>query len=95
MTIQIPDLINGLFEVFGGLAILGHCWQLLKDKQVKGVNWLSCLFFTTWGFWNLFFYPHLNQWLSFFGGILIVLGNILWLGLIIRYKRLEKYEKIN
>lgn len=90
MSIQIPDLINGLFEVFGGAAVLGHCWQLLKDKQVKGVNMLSCFFFTAWGYWNLFYYPHLNQWLSFAGGILIVLGNTLWLGLIIKYKRLEK-----
>src|SRR6185436_15953847 len=24
------------------------------------------------GFWNLFYYPHLDQWLSFAGGVLIV-----------------------
>jgi uncharacterized membrane protein YfcA len=89
----VPDLINGLFEVGGGVAILCHCLTLLKDRLVKGVNWASVLFFTIWGYWNLFYYPHLNQWMSFTGGILIVSGNTWWIYLILKFKRLEQKTK--
>lgn len=85
-----PDLVNGLFETFGGAAILGHCWRLWKDKQVRGVSWLATVFFASWGYWNLFYYPHLGQWLSFCGGLLIVLANTLWIGMMIYYIELER-----
>jgi predicted membrane channel-forming protein YqfA (hemolysin III family) len=87
------DLINGLFEVGGGVAILGHCFTLMKDKIVKGVNWASVLFFTIWGIWNIYYYPHLNQWYSFLGGLLIAAGNAWWITLIVKYKLAEKRNK--
>ena len=80
------DLVNGLFEVLSGFMILNHCRCLLKDKQVKGVSILSTVFFSLWGFWNLYYYPSLGQWFSFYGGLLLVFANVLWVGLMIRYK---------
>lgn len=87
--ITIPDLLNGLFEFGGGFAIIfGHCRKLVKDKQVKGVSWLSVGFFSLWGWWNaIFYYPNLNQWMSFWGGLSIVIANTIWLILLIKYKR--------
>ncbi len=90
---NIADTINGTFELLGGVAILGHCKTLLKDKMVKGVNWGSVIFFTLWGFWNIYYFPHLDQWISFYGGIFIVLMNIFWLILIFKYTLLEKRNK--
>lgn len=83
---MIPDLINGLFEAAGGFFVLNHCRVLSKDKKVKGVSILSTVFFTSWGVWNLYYYPHLGQWLSFVGGLFIVLANSLWIGLMLKYK---------
>lgn len=88
---NLPDLINGAFEVFGGLFILNHCRVLFKDKLVKGVSVLSTSFFFLWGLWNLFYYPHLDQWLSFLGGLVIVSANCLWVGMMIYYIYKEKY----
>jgi len=45
------------------------------------------VFFTSWGMWNLFYYPHLGQWYSFAGGVFIVSVNTFWLGQIIYYRR--------
>lgn len=84
-----PDIINGLFEVAGGVAIFGHVRAILRDKAVRGVSWTAVLFFTAWGYWNLFYYPHLDQWFSFFGGLLIVAGNTLWIALILKYRAAE------
>jgi hypothetical protein len=53
--------------------------------MVKGVHWIPTGFFTAWGFWNLYYYPHLDQWLSFFGGLFIVAGNFSWLILMVMY----------
>ena len=85
-----PDLINGLFELGGGLLIAMNVRQILKDKTVKGVYWPATAFFTAWGLWNLYFYPSLGQWLSFAGGLVIVTFNTLWIGLTIYYLKLHK-----
>jgi hypothetical protein len=87
---NIPDLVNGLFEVFGGIAIWLNVKAILKDREVKGINWLTTVFFTTWGFWNLYYYPSLDQWASFWGGLVIVSGNSAWIYLVIKYKWQER-----
>ncbi|KKL71436.1 hypothetical protein LCGC14_2094960, partial [marine sediment metagenome] len=45
----------------------------------------SFVFFTAWGYWNMFYYPHLGQWFSFFGGFAIVFVNTVWIVLAITY----------
>jgi len=81
------DTINGLFECFGSLFILLSIRQLIKDKQVRGFHWGHLTFFTTWGLWNLVYYPHLDQWVSFVGGIFVTLANVVYLALILYYRR--------
>ncbi len=83
----LPDLINGLFEAVGGFLILNHARVLWNDKMVKGVSILSTAIFTSWGFWNLYYYPHLDQWLSFAGGLLIVAANTLWVTMMLYYTK--------
>lgn len=84
---SVPDLVNGLFELGGGLLIWVNVRQLNKDKEVKGVHWGPTVFFTAWGYWNCFYYPHLDQWFSFVGGLFIVTGNTAWVTLMIKYWR--------
>lgn len=85
-----PDLINGTFESLGAFFILQSVIKLHRDKVVRGVSWLHSGFFAAWGYWNLFYYPHLDQWFSFVGGVGIVAANTFWLGQIIYYTRKEK-----
>lgn len=84
---SIPDLINGTYELCGGFFLLANCFKLIKDKEVKGISIISILFFTSWGYWNLYYYPSLNQWFSFAGGILIVTANTWWVIMAIYYRR--------
>jgi len=84
-----PDQVNGLFELIGSLFILNHCRILYRDKKVAGVSILSTIFFFCWGVWNMFFYPHLNQWYSFAGGLTIFLANSLWIGMMLYYEYKE------
>lgn len=82
----VPDIINGLFESLGALALWQNCAALERDKSVRGVDWRATAFFSAWGLWNLFFYPHLEQWASFVGGMLIVGVNLYWLMLAYTYR---------
>lgn len=84
-----PDIVNGLFEFSGGFFIAASIWKVLADKQVKGVHWLHVGFFAAWGLWNLFYYPHLGQWWSFAGGVLIVTTNLIYVALLLYYSRPE------
>ena len=86
------DAVNGAFECFAGFFVLLHCIRLYKDKMVRGVSVVATMFFSSWGFWNLYYYPHLDQWLSFFGGILIVTANVAWVYLLVYYKAKERRE---
>ncbi len=85
-----PDAINGIYETVGGFVLLLHCRQLYKDKKVRGVSLWPTLFFFTWGIWNLYYYPHLNQWWSFAGGIGLVCANCLWSCMLVYYLWKEK-----
>jgi hypothetical protein len=84
---RIPDLVNGSFEAVGGVTTFFNCLRLYKDKEVKGVVWQLTIFYTVWAIWNMYYYPHLNQWLSFWGGLVIVLGNLIWITQVIYYRR--------
>lgn len=77
------DLVNGLFEAGGSLCIWSNVHRLWKDRQVKGTNWWAVLFFWSWGLWNLWYYPSLDQWLSFWAGAALQLGNFAWLGMLL------------
>lgn len=83
---SLPDIINGLFEASGGIFVLNHCRVLYADKKVNGISVLSTIFFLSWGLWNLYYYPHLDQWMSFFGGIMIASANFIWVSMLIYYK---------
>lgn len=86
------DAINGVYEFLGGFFILMHCIRLLRDKKVRGVSITATAFFTSWGIWNLYYYPYLGQWASFIGGCNIVCMNLLWIGLMLYYIFLERKE---
>ena len=74
-----PDLINGALE-FGGAAVLWlNVIALNRDQSLKGVHWGPTAFFTLWGLWNLYYYPHLDQVFSLAGAFALVTVNIIWL----------------
>ncbi len=75
---QIPDLINGLYEALAGVMLGLSCIKLYEHKEVKGRSVIATVFFSSWGYWNLWYYPSLHQWLSFWGGLSIVAGNTLY-----------------
>lgn len=86
----LPDIINGLFESTGAFFIACSIMKVLKDKEVRGVHWLTILFFFTWGLWNLYYYPQLGQWFSFAGGVAIALANAIYVSLLFWYSRVPK-----
>ena len=83
---SIPDIINGLFELSGSIFVAASIIKTKRDKCTKGVSWITITYFSAWGYWNLFYYPHLDQWCSFVGGILIVITNTIWMCQILYYK---------
>lgn len=86
------DVVNGLFETLGGFFIMFSCVKLLRQKKVRGVSLVHVTYSTGWGFWNLYYYPFLNQRLSTIGGSIVAIVNILWLVMLIFYIRKEKHE---
>lgn len=69
----------------GAVFIVLNIARLMKDRRLNGVHWLSTTYFTSWGFWNLFYYPSLDQWWSFAGGAILVTMNTGWLLLVAYY----------
>jgi len=82
-----PDQINGLFEFVGGILLCINCYNLYRYREIKGVSWFPVVFFTAWGYWNLYFYPSMNAWWSFYGGIFIVTVNTIWLIMLFMLKQ--------
>lgn len=87
------DLINAAFEMAGGFFILLSVRRAYLDKKVAGVSWLHVLFFTFWGAWNLYYYPSLGQYLSFYAGQFLVLVNTIWVSQLIYYGRVDRFSE--
>jgi hypothetical protein len=81
------DIVNGCYEGLAGLFILNHCRLVLKERDAKGISVVSLVFFSTWGVWNLYYYPSLGQWMSFYGGLSIVSANILYVLLVLKFRK--------
>jgi hypothetical protein len=87
---MIPDCINGSFEGFGAVMASFNVGAILKQKKVVGVSLWPFFFWVGWGCWNLFYYPHLHQVISFLGGAAVLVVNAAWLILAIYYRRRPK-----
>lgn len=83
----MPDLLNALFEFGGALIILLNVKAILRDKLVRGFDWRVLAFFTAWGAWNLFYYPHLDQILSTIAASALFVINTIYLVLVLKYRR--------
>jgi len=83
------DIMNALFEFVGGLFLWMNVITLYKDKVIKGVYYPTVIFFFLWGIWNLWYYPSLDQWWSFAGGLWLAMANLVWILLFMYYKLKE------
>jgi hypothetical protein len=81
------DIVNGVYEMGGAVALAWNCVTTYRDKEIKGLSISSMIFFTSWGYWNLYYYPSLNQWMSTVGAASLVFFNTIWLCQAIYYTR--------
>ena len=80
------DLVNAGFELLGGVGVWLHIVALYKNKKASGVEPLTFVLFTLWGYWNLYYYSFLGQTASVYAGISIVIANTVWVYLYYYYK---------
>lgn len=81
------DAVNGAFEGLAGFVVLVNCRRVMIDRKVAGVSAYPTAFFLAWGVWNLYYYPHLDQIWSFWGGVGVVVSNLLYVVLLVRYRK--------
>jgi hypothetical protein len=79
------DALNGTFEFTGSLLTFNNVRHVIIDRGYAGIWWPAIVFFLSWGLWNLWFYPHLGQTWSFFGGAMLCTANIAWAGVMLAY----------
>ena len=87
---MIPDMINGSFEAVAAVFLVLNCVYLYRQKEVKGVSVWSVVVFSLWGYWNLYYYPSLNQWTSAIAGMVVALANTCWVIMAIKYAKRGK-----
>lgn len=82
-----PDIINASFETLGALLTFMNFQRVRADKGYNGIYPPALVLFTSWGFWNLYYYSSLIQWYSVAATVLMVTANCMWLGSLIYYGR--------
>lgn len=85
----MPDLLNSFFQLGGAFVVWLSVRQLLRTKNPDGVSLVHVAFFTTWGAWNLYYYPHLEQWFTFAASCMLFIGDATWCWLLWKYRRRE------
>lgn len=84
------DFINAIFEFGGFVMIAGNCVRLYRDRGFAGVTIPATAFFAIWGYWNLFYYPSLDQMWSVIAAGLVALMNTLWIVLMFWFGPIKK-----
>jgi hypothetical protein len=82
-----PDTINALFETSGALMTWANVYRVWKDRGYAGVYLPAIVVFGSWGFWNLYYYPHLQQPWSFVATLVMVSANCAWIALMLYFGR--------
>lgn len=85
------DITNGLFEFAAACVLISNIVKIKQDKIVKGISIVPVFFFFIWGLWNLYYYPSLNQWWSFYGGVFVTIVNAVWIVMVFHYQRLGRW----
>lgn len=83
---QPADLFNGSLEIVCAMMLLMDVSAILKHQNVQGVSLTSRTFFWGWGCWNVYWYAHLDQWLSWFGAIMVMIPQTVWMGFLVYYR---------
>ena len=73
-----PDQINATLELTGAVFTFRNALRVYRDRGYAGITWTAVAFFTTWGFWNIWYYPSLHQSWSFAAAVLLLAANLLW-----------------
>lgn len=82
----VADVANGTFELLGAVLVWLNVGRIRRDRCVRGVDWRAWIVFTSWGWWNLYYYPSLGQWFSAAGGAVMVAANTVWVAYAIKYR---------
>lgn len=83
------DAVNSSFLLLGGLLNWLNVRRVWKDKKVTGTSPWPWVCFTSWGIWDCYYFPHLNQWFSLVGTLMAVLPNTIWLTMWWYYRHKE------
>lgn len=82
-----PDGVNAAFGFVSMWIIVINIVKLYKDKEVKGLHWIAPAFYTTWALWNLYYYAHLAQRISFLTGVGTAISYVVYLSMVLYYVR--------
>ena len=81
------DAINSAILALCSITLWLNVQRLYRDKQIRGVSWMPTLLFAGWGYWDLYYYPHLGQWFSLVSTISITAANTLWVMMALKYRK--------
>lgn len=82
-----PDHINAGFEAAAAIILWLNVRRLWRDRELKGVSVVPTLLYFVWCLWNLYYYAHLGQTLSWYAGFGVGLANITWVGLALWFQK--------
>ncbi len=91
----LSDITMGLIQVISAGFLSKSVWMLYQAKIVRGVSAVTVAFWVAWGLWDLYYFPSLNQWWAFSGGVIVTLMNALYVGLIVRYNYRERSGNVD
>ena len=80
------DQFNALLALSGACFLLPSIFEAYKKKLVVGIHWSTPLFFTSWSLWNIWYFHSLDQPYSTVGALSMFIVDIVWLGLILKYR---------
>ncbi len=89
------DITNGFFVIMGSIAIWFDVRQIIIDQGSAGIHPNVMAFFTMWSIWDIYYYIHIDQWVSLISQIPLTLGTLAWFLLMLFYNKKNKPNEDN
>jgi hypothetical protein len=84
---MIWDDINTLIIAICFCFLVTNIAKLVKDKRLMGIAASSLIFFAIQSGYRVFYMYHLHQYYSMVGQSFITLANLVYIGILLYYKR--------
>lgn len=85
MDAKTFDTVNASFQAGAFISCFLNLYTLIRIGRVSGINLVSCVFYSSWNIWGVYYYIHQWQPVSLMVQLCAATVNVVYYAMVINY----------